>query len=196
MDATAHPLWMPHALWGLALAAVAAALMIVARDALTRRRLRFTLLVAPGLPGAARRDGRDAVGGGVAPDSRREPGGHAARACRHEHDRDAGLQSLDRGRRTAIARRRSFRTCSSSRSSAASRIAVFGDSIVGPSIGAAAALGARAAGPARQSRSRAWRSRSSGRFASAIGSRSPTTKGASSRSPGARRRSARRPATS
>ena len=46
MDATAHPLWMPHALWGLALAAVAAALMIVARDALTRRRLRFTLLVA------------------------------------------------------------------------------------------------------------------------------------------------------
>jgi hypothetical protein len=46
MDATAHPLWMPHALWGLALAAVAAALMIVARDGLTRRRLRFTLLVA------------------------------------------------------------------------------------------------------------------------------------------------------
>jgi small-conductance mechanosensitive channel len=45
MDATAHPLWMPHALWGLALAAVAAALMIVARDPLTRRRLRFTLLV-------------------------------------------------------------------------------------------------------------------------------------------------------
>lgn len=45
MDATAHPLWMPHALWGLALAAVAAALMLVARDALTRRRLRFTLFV-------------------------------------------------------------------------------------------------------------------------------------------------------
>jgi small-conductance mechanosensitive channel/CRP-like cAMP-binding protein len=48
MDATAHPLWMPHALWGLALAAVAAALMIVARDALTRRRLRFTLFVSLG----------------------------------------------------------------------------------------------------------------------------------------------------
>ncbi|HKW01082.1 MAG TPA: cyclic nucleotide-binding domain-containing protein [Vicinamibacterales bacterium] len=46
MDATAHPLWMPHALWGFALAAVAAALMIVARDVFTRRRLRFTLLVA------------------------------------------------------------------------------------------------------------------------------------------------------
>lgn len=45
MDATAHPLWMPHALWGLALAAIAAALMIVARDPLTRRRLRFTFLV-------------------------------------------------------------------------------------------------------------------------------------------------------
>jgi len=44
-DATAHPLWMPHALWGLALAVGTAALMIVARDALTRRRLRFTLLV-------------------------------------------------------------------------------------------------------------------------------------------------------
>jgi small-conductance mechanosensitive channel len=48
MDATAHPLWMPHALWGLALAAVAAALMIVARDTLTRRRLRFTLFVSLG----------------------------------------------------------------------------------------------------------------------------------------------------
>ena len=46
MDATAHPLWMPHALWGLALAAMAAALMIFAHDVLTRRRLRFTLLVA------------------------------------------------------------------------------------------------------------------------------------------------------
>lgn len=45
MDATAHSLWMPHALWGLALAAIAAALMIVSRDPLTRRRLRFTLLV-------------------------------------------------------------------------------------------------------------------------------------------------------
>jgi small-conductance mechanosensitive channel len=46
MDATAHPFWMPHALWGFALAAIAAALMIVVRDALTRRRVRFTLLVA------------------------------------------------------------------------------------------------------------------------------------------------------
>ena len=45
MDATAHPFWMPHALWGLALGAAAAALMIVAHDALTRRRLRFTLLI-------------------------------------------------------------------------------------------------------------------------------------------------------
>lgn len=44
-DAAPHALWMPHALWGLALAAIAAALMVVARDALTRRRLRFTLLV-------------------------------------------------------------------------------------------------------------------------------------------------------
>jgi small-conductance mechanosensitive channel/CRP-like cAMP-binding protein len=45
-DVSLHQLWMSHALWGLALAAAAAALMIVARDGLTRRRLRFTLLVA------------------------------------------------------------------------------------------------------------------------------------------------------
>jgi small-conductance mechanosensitive channel len=44
-DAAPHALWVPHALWGVALAAIAAALMFVARDALTRRRLRFTLLV-------------------------------------------------------------------------------------------------------------------------------------------------------
>jgi small-conductance mechanosensitive channel len=43
MDASAHQLWTSHALWGLALAAAAAALMLVARDPLTRRRLRFTL---------------------------------------------------------------------------------------------------------------------------------------------------------
>jgi len=45
MNPAEHPLWMPHALWGLALAGLAAALMIAARDRLTRRRLRFTLLV-------------------------------------------------------------------------------------------------------------------------------------------------------
>jgi small-conductance mechanosensitive channel len=44
-DATPHSLWMPHALWALALAVVAAALMLFVRDGLTRRRLRFTLLV-------------------------------------------------------------------------------------------------------------------------------------------------------
>ena len=43
--AAAHPLVMPHALWGLALGVGTAALMLAARDRLTRRRLRFTLLV-------------------------------------------------------------------------------------------------------------------------------------------------------
>jgi len=44
-DASVHSLWMPHAVWGLALAVVTAALMLFVRDGLTRRRLRFTLLV-------------------------------------------------------------------------------------------------------------------------------------------------------
>ncbi len=39
---------MPHALWGVALAALAATLMLIVRDPLTRRRLRFTLLVTLG----------------------------------------------------------------------------------------------------------------------------------------------------
>jgi small-conductance mechanosensitive channel/CRP-like cAMP-binding protein len=43
-DASAHSLWMPHALWGLALAVVTAALLLFVRDGLTHRRLRFTLL--------------------------------------------------------------------------------------------------------------------------------------------------------
>ena len=43
---TPHQLWMPHALWGMVLAAIAAGLMLVTRDGLTRRRLRFTLLVS------------------------------------------------------------------------------------------------------------------------------------------------------
>ncbi len=50
-DVPVHTLWMPHALWALALAAVTAALMVVVRDRLTRRRLRFTLLVTLALLG-------------------------------------------------------------------------------------------------------------------------------------------------
>ncbi|MFI5177275.1 MAG: cyclic nucleotide-binding domain-containing protein [Vicinamibacterales bacterium] len=46
MDVSAaHLLSMPHFWWGLALAALAAALMLVGRDAPLRRRLRFTLVV-------------------------------------------------------------------------------------------------------------------------------------------------------
>jgi small-conductance mechanosensitive channel len=44
-DASVHSLWMPHALWGLALAVVTAVLLVFVRDGLTHRRLRFTLLV-------------------------------------------------------------------------------------------------------------------------------------------------------